>query len=187
MRRTFHLFKALGIEPIKYHLDPTKRDPDGKEPIIEGSEETPVMYNDICVVKDGSKPAHDPHNVEKKDESRGMLPSQVLKDDVDETLRKAFGFYKEKMAHDFNKGFDELLKVDHTSTRQYLIKRQNLDPFAIQWLETNATSTGLFDQAFTESVIDSFDFAAEDKDGVGTWYCIEGGAAHKLLLIRKKG
>lgn len=44
----------------------------------------------------------------------------------------------------------------------------------IQWLETNDTSSGLYDQAFSESVIDSLDF--DYADGV-EWNCIDGGTS----------
>jgi hypothetical protein len=45
---------------------------------------------------------------------------------------------------------------------------------AIQWMETMNTSSGMFDQAFSESVIDSFDFDNPANKG---WKCIEGGTS----------
>jgi hypothetical protein len=50
------------------------------------------------------------------------------------------------------------------------------DFFSIQWMGTQDTSTGNFDQAFSESVIDSFDFAFPVPKGDHVnWFCIDGG------------
>lgn len=186
MKRAFDLFEILCTHPIKYYLDPIEKDRAGRKSTVDGSEETPAMYNDICVISDGSEAPLDPHDVGKKPGGREMVPLEVLRGGVNGTLEEVFERFKKIMAEDFQKGFDALLEVDHMSTRQYLRERQNLDAYAIQWLETNTTSTGLFDQAFTESVIDFFNFAAKDKNGLGTWYCIEGGAAQVADLMEKK-
>jgi len=43
-------------------------------------------------------------------------------------------------------------------------------------METQDTSTGNFDQAFSESVIDSFDFDFPPPSGGHVnWFCIDGG------------
>jgi len=49
-----------------------------------------------------------------------------------------------------------------------------LDFHTIQWLETVSTSSGLFDQSFSESVIDSLDF---DESPDEAWKCVEGGSS----------
>lgn len=80
MKRTFDLFESLKIPLIKYYLDPKK-----KNSSVEGSEMTPTMYNDICVINDGKEHGVDPHKVSTKD-NYGMVPCDVVKD-VDEVFK----------------------------------------------------------------------------------------------------
>ncbi|KAK0757469.1 hypothetical protein N5P37_010194 [Trichoderma harzianum] len=158
MKRTFNLFKRTGMPLIKYYLD---------------GENTPQLYNNHFFAKGVS----DPYMVSVA--NGGTVPDDVV-DSVGEKLQQAFGYYKEKLAEDFDKGFDELMLVDDMTTREYLKRggpkgeAPKYDFFAIQWMETQNTGTNLFDQAFSESVIDSFDF---DNPTKPEWYCIEGGTS----------
>lgn len=167
MQRTFDLFKLLELPLIKYYLS-------------DGAIKTPQMYNDRTIVKGGNYPAEtDPFHVAKS--HGGSVPDETVDKGVDGVLAEAFQYYKDIMAKDFQKGFEELMKVDEYSTRQYLRdpNHQNLDFYSIQWLETNNTSSNLFDQAFTESVIDSYDFDSPEGEH---WVCIDGGTS----LVTKK-
>ena len=110
----------------------------------------------------------------------GSVPNHVV-DNVSSILDEAFGPFKKKLAENFEEGFAKLMAVDDYSTREFL-KRGGPDGkqpkhnfFAIQWMETQNTSTNLFDQAFSESVIDSFDFDNPNEDV--DWFCIEGGTS----------
>lgn len=129
----------------------------------------------------------------------GCVPDDVV-DNVGDILEQTFGPYKDKLAENFEEGFDELMKVDHFSTREYLKsggpdgEQRHYDYFSIQWMETMNTSTNLFDQAFSESVLDSFDFDYPKEhrwcSKEPNWCCIEGGtsllsdAMHKMLNTR---
>ena len=110
----------------------------------------------------------------------GSVPDDVV-DTVRQKLKTAFGPYKVKLAENFEEGFKELMTVDDFSTREFLKRggpdgtQRHYDFFSIQWMETQNTSTNLFDQAFSESVMDSFDFD-NPKPNV-MWWCIEGGTA----------
>ncbi|KAJ9662063.1 hypothetical protein H2198_001605 [Neophaeococcomyces mojaviensis] len=162
MDRTFELFDKLKLPLIKYILS-------------DGSVKTPAMYNDIVVVDGGIIPQDvDPFHVSVA--HGGSVPDETVQKGVSGILDDAFGPYKKVMAEDFKEGMKMLLEVDNFSTREYLKdpKHQNLDFFSIQWLETNNTSSNLFDQAFTESVIDSFDFDAPEGEN---WSCINGGTS----------
>ncbi|KAI1501590.1 hypothetical protein F5X99DRAFT_382386 [Biscogniauxia marginata] len=161
MKRTFELFQLTGMPLIPYYLS---------------GPNTPSLFNDRFFT-DGP----DPYHVSVK--NKGSVPDDVV-DNVSRILQEAFGPYKKKLAENFDEGFKELMKVDDFSTREFL-KRGGPDGrqttynfFAIQWMETMNTSTNLFDQAFSESVIDSFDFD-NPKPNV-RWFCIEGGTS---LLI----
>ncbi|KAI9741659.1 MAG: hypothetical protein M1834_000043 [Cirrosporium novae-zelandiae] len=79
-------------------------------------------------------------------------------------LNEAFGEYKDALQEDWGTGFKLLLKQDQYSTRQYLRERMGYDFFSIQWMETVNTSSGLFDQAFSESVIDSLPSTYGSRD-----------------------
>lgn len=183
MDNTFKLFTDLDIPLIPYYLQHESTSPPAK-----GSVNCPTMYNDITVIDSNdpsAKPPIDPFRVSKA--NGGSVPNDNV-DRVTKLLEDAFGPFKKLMAKDFEHGFKTLLKCDNYSTREFLRnppppleanwKPWNpLDFFTIQWLETNDTSSGLFDQGFTESVMDSFDFEAPVVDGVEKWFCIDGGTS----------
>ena len=178
MKRTFDLFrmKSINLPLIPYYLKSSK---------------TPSLFNDRFFA-----PGPDPYHVSAK--NGGSVPDDVV-DNVDTILKAAFGPYKKQLAKNFKKGFEALKKVDDFSTREFLKrggpdgKQPHYDFFAIQWMETQNTSTNLFDQAFSESVLDSFDFdyplSDDDEDGDDPkpdpkpdppqvqWYCIDGGTS----------
>ncbi|KAB8253768.1 hypothetical protein BDV32DRAFT_143456 [Aspergillus pseudonomiae] len=159
MRRTFDLFKRMNIKPITYYLQ-------GKN--------CPQRFNDRTVLPT-SVAETDPFHVSVA--KGGSVPNNVV-DDWNALLENSFGPYKEAMRENFEVGFKMLLQVDDYSTREYLKRRgkapnfTGYDFYSIQWMETQNTSSGLFDQAFSESVMDSFDF---DYGPDVQWYCIEGG------------
>jgi len=158
MKRTFDLFKLTGVPLREYILSCDK---------------TPDLFNDRF-----NEPGPDPYHVSTK--NGGCVPEHVV-DNVSTLLEGAFGPYKEKLAKNFNEGFKELMKVDDFSTREFLKrggpegKLPKYDFFSVQWMETQNTSTNLFDQAFSESVMDSFDF--DNPQGDVKWSCIEGGTS----------
>ncbi|KAK6345942.1 hypothetical protein TWF730_010281 [Orbilia blumenaviensis] len=155
MNRTFDLFKRTELPLIPYYLD---------------GPNTPSLFNDRFFAQ-GS----DPYHVSVK--NGGSVPNNVV-DNVDKLLNEAFSPYKTALAENFDKGFEKLMTVDDFSTREFLKRGgpdgtgAQYDFFAIQWMETQDTSTNLYDQAFSESVIDSFDF----NDQV-PWFCIDGGTS----------
>ncbi|KAJ5970956.1 Amine oxidase [Penicillium vulpinum] len=97
-------------------------------------------------------------------------------------LSRSFGPYKNVMQNDFVQGFQLLMKADSMSAREYLRFRQKADFTTIQSAESDTTGTGMFDQAFSESVMDSFDLdhhATESEDGGAgvNWYSVDGGCS----------
>jgi sarcosine oxidase/L-pipecolate oxidase len=96
--------------------------------------------------------------------------------------------FLDMMDKNFGNGFDALAAVDNYSTRQYLAEKTKLPnqecpcegypQSAINYIETFDTGTGLFDEAFSETVIDCFDFEETDVDESGKkriWQCTNGG------------
>ncbi|KAF3930142.1 hypothetical protein ABW19_dt0208437 [Dactylella cylindrospora] len=164
MDRTFDLFRRTEVPLIPYYLTGPK---------------TPSLFNDRFFVE-----GPDPYHVSVR--NGGSVPNHVV-DNVDNILEEAFGPYKKALGENFDKGFDKLMTADDFSTREFL-KRGGPDGsqphynfFAIQWMETQDTSTNLFDQAFSESVIDSFDF-----NNKVPWYCIYGGTTLLTDAMRAK-
>lgn len=96
-------------------------------------------------------------------------------------LSQSFGPYKKVMQKDFVQGFQLLMQADAMSTREYLRGSHKSDFMTIQSAESNTTGTGTFDQAFSESVMDSFDLdqpTTGSKDsGAVKWYSVDGGSS----------
>ncbi|KAF3105147.1 hypothetical protein TWF569_010210 [Orbilia oligospora] len=164
MKRTFKLIEDTKTPTLPYYLI--------------GSN-TPKLFNGRFFA-----PGPDPHHVGVG--NGGEVADSVV-DKVDDILEKAFGPYKEALTENFKKGFEKLKEVDHFSTREFLEKggpkgddKQKYDAPSIKWMETQTSSTGLFDQAFSESVIDSFDF-----DEKPLWFCIDGGTSVLTDAMRK--
>ncbi|KAH6856062.1 hypothetical protein B0I37DRAFT_67638 [Chaetomium sp. MPI-CAGE-AT-0009] len=181
MKRTFDLFKLTGVDAhkIPYYLDGLN---------------TPDMFNDRFFVKDDPDPYH------VSESNKGNVPDNVV-NNVKGILDSAFGPYKEELAKDFKEGYKKLMEVDDFSTREFLKrggpegKLTKYDFFSIQWMETQNTSTNLFDQAFSESVMDSFDFDYPEDDAPlhegdakpePKWYCIEGGTGRLIDAMEAK-
>ncbi|KAK2019182.1 L-amino acid oxidase [Colletotrichum eremochloae] len=91
-------------------------------------------------------------------------------------FEKAIEDIVNNLNQDFNKEFARLMEGDddNYSTRSWLMVKKNLNYDETQSGENAETSTGLFDQAFVESLCDYSDFqASKDKD----WYRIDQGMA----------
>ncbi|RPB09826.1 amine oxidase [Morchella conica CCBAS932] len=171
MDRTFRLFEELEVPLIPYYLSGTGN---------------PAMYNDI--LGPGSDEDFDHYKISS--ESGGVVMDQAVRDGVTEVMRQALEPYKGPMKVDFEAGFKKLKEeADKYSTREYLrtvfeyAGQTGLDFHTIQWLETGQTSSGLFDQAFSETVIDSLDFEFDDDVD---WFCIEGGTKKVTEALLKK-
>ncbi|KAJ0148352.1 Uncharacterized protein HZ326_9076 [Fusarium oxysporum f. sp. albedinis] len=106
--------------------------------------------------------------------------------------------YCAALAQNFDQGFQRLMEVDRLSTSTYLREIMGYDFHTIQWMESMTSyaessrlakpradtdrtlrATGLFDQAFSETVLDALDF---DYSETTPWWRIEGGGA--VLISR---
>ncbi|KAL4723242.1 hypothetical protein ACLX1H_009732 [Fusarium chlamydosporum] len=167
-QRVFDLFKRTGVRLLKYHLQGTN---------------CLKLFNDRPFVA----AAQDPHGVSVS--RGGTVPDDVV-GNIEGILEDTFGPFKRAMAEDFETGFKCLMAVDHFSTREYLRRGgynglgRYLDFHSIQWLETQSTSTNLFDQAFSESVMDSCDFdgCSEEVE----WHCVKGGTGKVIEAMEQR-
>ncbi|KAG8157463.1 hypothetical protein KVR01_012847 [Diaporthe batatas] len=171
MNRTLKLFDLLNVPTMDYVLK---------------NDRAPNLFNDRLL-----SGGPDPYHVSIK--NGGSVPDEVV-DDVDKIIGDIFGVFKKRMAENFDSGFKKLMEYDEFSTREFL-KRMVSGPlqeklynfFAIQWMETQGTSTNLFDQAFSESVMDSFDFdyPTKDPNTPVKWLCIDGGTSVLTNAMQK--
>ncbi|KAJ5936750.1 hypothetical protein N7466_003200 [Penicillium verhagenii] len=183
MARTFHLFETLGFSKPKETEGNGDKYDDGKDTLMKyhfKGENCPSRFNDITHVSTKDD-VEDPFNFSISKE--GNVPDSTVKEGADVILENIFGPYKQELKKDFVRGFEKLMKKDHFTTRDYLREIEDMDFYSIQYLETTNSASGLFDQAFTESVIDSFDFdypADKDPktdDNSVKWYCVKGGTS----------
>ncbi|EGC33823.1 hypothetical protein DICPUDRAFT_56257 [Dictyostelium purpureum] len=97
------------------------------------------------------------------------VPDKYCNVPYTEILYKEYDKFADDMANDFDGGFKKLLEADNNSTRAYLYSKGYEQP-AINYFETMETGSGLYDMAFSETIMDYFDFSGSE------WLAIEGGS-----------
>ncbi|PHH59145.1 hypothetical protein CDD81_3690 [Ophiocordyceps australis] len=160
MQRAFDLFERIAVPQIPYLMRGTN---------------CPQLFNDWLYRSE----IKDPFGVSQK--NGGDVPSQVVGNE-DKILRRAVQPYQEMLQTNFEKGFNSLMRLDDYSTREYLLQGGlepwKIEPYnfhAVEWMETQSTSTNYFYQSFSENVIDSLSFHSLVSDL--KWVCIDGGSS----------
>lgn len=219
MTRTFDLFERIGISNLL--IDYTLSDPKNLK-----------YYNDSRHTVAASDQTIDPFGV--SDSNGGTVPVSFLErpesetgdwNPVDYWTNEVYGYYKQLFAGldgappeerqaIFEAAWDELTKQDHLSTRGYMLSGPEGKPegapapypeSVVQWLETFDSGTGLYDQAFVESVLDSLDFGwptpattakslsgpyvqipGVEDEGSSGWACIDGGSDRMIDAMLAK-
>ncbi|KAM0546207.1 hypothetical protein ACHAPJ_010991 [Fusarium lateritium] len=198
MKRTFDLFGKLGMNKTDLKTNPNA--PDGS--LIPyymqnggpgSTAKQPWCYNDITIwggsyanVQTASGSV-DPFQLDgDKSISPELLkagPDEVVKANI-EPLRKALKEDAEQTPPG-ESGWKLMMEYDTYSTRQFLgtanpdAKLPNGIPpppynyETIEWLETFNGGTDWYDQAHSETVLESLDFEFSDDT---KWYCVLGGA-----------
>ncbi|KAK1144957.1 hypothetical protein N8T08_004672 [Aspergillus melleus] len=136
-------------------------------------ESSPRRYNDISYVPRAGGP-RDPFHFSVS--NNGLVPDATVNEGTEAILDNAFGYYKDGLKRNFEKGFQTLMRVDQFSTRDYIRQVMGYDFYSVQYLETTSNATGHYDQAFTESVLGNLTFDFPDERPIN-WYCIKGGAS----------
>ncbi|KAI9045910.1 flavin monoamine oxidase family protein [Aspergillus affinis] len=148
MDRVFKLFRQLDVTEDSELLIPFY--PQGLN--------CPRRYNGITYVPREGGP-RDPFKFSVS--NNGLVPDATVNEGPKAILDDAFGYYKDRLKRNFEKGFQTLMRVDQFSTRDYI--RQVI-------------GTGQYDRAFTESVLDDLTFNFSDERPTN-WYCIKGGTS----------
>ncbi|KAJ7223279.1 amine oxidase [Mycena pura] len=100
-----------------------------------------------------------------------------LTNTIDDLVGHKLDSFKQMLTEDFQKGWEALMSVDKWSMRDWLAlpvgdpQRAYPEPL-IQYLETFTSSTGLFDCALSEIILDAMDF---DYQPTPEWFTVQGG------------
>ncbi|KAA1477068.1 hypothetical protein DENSPDRAFT_786135 [Dentipellis sp. KUC8613] len=189
MDRVFDLFERVGINDllVPYHLG-------GENNLLYLNSRAPIRKSDV-------EPDKDVFQVSES--NGGGVPDAFALPGPDhwinqtyEPFRRLFGELYDSPVEDrfrkFRIAWDALTRQDHHSTRSYMRSGKDgkpedaLPPFpesVAHWLETFEASTGNFNLAFVESVLDSLDFdwpfpTTCPGPTEYPWVCIDGGSDH---------
>ncbi|TGO43681.1 hypothetical protein BCON_1097g00010 [Botryotinia convoluta] len=132
----------------------------------------------------------------------GKIPINVLNKSPDFTFNRTIDNLREALKKDLaqtppgKEGFKLLLDYDKYSTRQFLAVSQQgtaaddtLPPFnyeTIEFLETFNGGTNWYDQAHSETVLESLDFEYSDEREENTWWAVLGGATELAKRMAAK-
>ncbi|KAH7127975.1 hypothetical protein B0J13DRAFT_483485 [Dactylonectria estremocensis] len=211
MARIFALFKILGMKKIDLKSTPKAKDgslityymnnggvTSGKEPWCYNNKTVwGATYFDVQAQGGESK---DPFNINTGEE----IPKELFAISPGNIMKELTRVVREQLKEDLKtsppgtKGWEMLMSYDQFSTRQFLATRhtelehmRKVGPFppppynynTIEWLETFNGGTNWYDQAHSETVLESLDF---DFDDDVQWYCILGGAQQLAKHMEKK-
>ncbi|TFK66664.1 FAD/NAD(P)-binding domain-containing protein [Pluteus cervinus] len=183
MRRTFHLFKLLGnrIKPIDY---------------IFSNDNSILLYNN------DPKQNGPPTEIAVLGDPRVQdIPDRYKRKTITDLVEYVIGPFAKALAKDITgggrEGWDLMMKYNKYSTRAYMLlvpTDPSLDPEGllpyptqlIDLLETFDSSTGSYDDAFTEAVLDQLAFSwPEKKPGEEIrWRCLDGGSQTLAFAMR---
>ncbi|KZT32213.1 hypothetical protein SISSUDRAFT_1067104 [Sistotremastrum suecicum HHB10207 ss-3] len=211
MKRVFDLFDLLQVPQIPYYLSAdntvlylnSQRYP---------ATETQVGKGDIfkVSVSSGGTVPDAFLNPPYPDPTQSSSPDQYWWSAALATLRDPFKALNdvdpEHIQEAEAKAWANLVTYDTQSTRGYLLNF-GYPESVVEWLETNQSATGLYDEAITETVIDSLDFdwpagspqraagfpaahppsaRSGNADDTPPWVCIEGGSSVVTGALAKK-
>ncbi|KAG7091713.1 hypothetical protein E1B28_008114 [Marasmius oreades] len=172
MKPTYDLFKELEIPLLNYQMHTDKNW---------------LYYNDIRV-KRGDAAGQDFGARESKG---GTVPDEWVNIGISKLMDNVYGRFLAMLRKEFKEGYKELMKYDEHSTRSFMAfvhleewvdssgktyPRKDLYPTSvINWLETMTYSTGWFDRAFSETVLEALAFA-EGLPKPAEFRCVKDGS-----------
>ncbi|KAK4163712.1 hypothetical protein QBC43DRAFT_344953 [Cladorrhinum sp. PSN259] len=169
-------------------------------------------YTNIAAKAEDADPFR--FNSDDQDTTVDKIPVEVLKAApgtlVEFAIRELRDALKHDAEHGGQTGWEKLMEYDRYTTRQWLASDQQhlkkyaescgvkehfpLPPFnasTINFLETMNGGTDWYDQAFSETVLESLDFDYGDewdkcKRSSYNWWCIMGGAQQLPIIMEKR-
>ncbi|KAI0951722.1 hypothetical protein AcV7_007740 [Taiwanofungus camphoratus] len=183
MKRTFDLFKRLRLELLPYIFE---------------NENSTLLYNEILKPRSASNvQMASTFDVHIPPEYRDYTWSSLV-DNVVQPFARAL---KDDLESHQKHGWELMMKYDIYSTRAYMsgnrtdtedfldeLKKLPYPTEVVNWLETFDRSTGWYDQALTETVLESMAFAFPTQDGADTikWFCVRGGSEVITDTMKKR-
>ncbi|KAH7176966.1 hypothetical protein EDB81DRAFT_773830 [Dactylonectria macrodidyma] len=209
MERTFALFNFLEMKRIDLKDDPKAKDgslityymnngdkANGKEPWCYNNRT--IWGGTYADVQEQGGETKDPFCIN----TGGEIPTGLFSISPETIMKELTSAVRDALKDDLKtsppgtKGWELLMKYDQYSTRQFLASyhpeldylegKLPLPPYnynTIEWLETFNGGTNWYDQAHSETVLESLDF---DFDDNVKWYCILGGAQQLAKRMEKK-
>ncbi|KAI0800655.1 hypothetical protein C8Q74DRAFT_1191398 [Fomes fomentarius] len=182
MKRVFHLFKYQPLNEGNLQLRQKLR------PYYFAHQNALMSYNGETlqqsqVTSESFQPQAVIRDVDPTPYIRAGY-KRILADVVDPFAR---GLYEDLM-YNTTTGWEHLKKFDHYSARAYMqgpyepspdvdIPIKPLSTDVVNWMETFDNSTGAYDRALTEVVLETIAFGWKPSTDEETkWWCIDGGA-----------
>lgn len=183
MKPVFHLFDKYNIPRVPYHLS---------------SENTILLYNDIRHVCSNGNPEPNADTFQVGEKYGGSITKDFAERKAGSWIDEIFRPFYAAFLQSYEQAWNMLQVFDKYSTREYMeaVNPERYTPAHITWLETRDTGTNMFDQSFTESVMDYLEFGdptpststADLKTPLQTaqseevrkpveWFCIDGGTS----------
>ncbi|KAK2462140.1 hypothetical protein APHAL10511_005838 [Amanita phalloides] len=193
MRRVFHLFDYPPLNTGDLQLKAKIK------PFIFTSNNSFLSYNDVTV-KHNDVPAGDPFKASAV--IKDTNPNPYIAAGVTAILNDVLGRFAVPLMNDLKTGktdgWDLMMKYDKHSTRSYMalaytpsdhlnLPKKPLPTDVINWLETFDKSTGWYDRALTETVLEAIAFGWNPNPNAPptSWHLIDGGS-NKLAQVMKK-
>ncbi|KAK6333011.1 hypothetical protein TWF718_010835 [Orbilia javanica] len=207
MRRLFDLFQHLHMKKGDLADNPPLGSlvPYYIQNIDDGVVLEPWCFNNITKWGGYKKLAEKAANADAfylngdAEDNSHKIPVSILKkspdDTVNDTIRELRDALKEDLESHTTGGWELLLTYDKYSTRQFLGVSQQansstpnptLPPFnyeTIEFLETFNGGTNWYDQAHSETVLESLDFEYSDESSENKWWAILGGATQLAIKM----
>jgi monoamine oxidase len=172
MKPTFDMIKYVGIKDklVPYYFK-------------SRTGNTALLYNDYRYVPPPDPPVQTIDIWSVGVNEGGTVPQEIADQDPSIFQEKIFGPFGKAFASSFEEGWEMLKPFDSFSVRAYMeqIPIPNYPATAVTWFETTGFGTNMYDNSFTEIVMDYLEFGdpyakVNAINTTNPWHCIVGGA-----------
>ncbi|KAG9127559.1 hypothetical protein FRC07_012304 [Ceratobasidium sp. 392] len=172
MAPTYKLFKELGIPLLDYHMS---------------CGDTRMYYNNRHFKRSDATGQDFGASISEK----GNVPDAWAAIGYAELMKIACRRFVDALKENYDDGYEQLMVYDEYSTRAFMafvkldeytnpktgvtyLEKPLYPTTVINWLETMSFSSGWFDRAFSETILELLAFA--DGNSQTQWRCVKGGS-----------